>query len=760
MLSRQAERWPLFIAATVAVSLSSLFIGRLVGVARRLTAGLLLVGLIAWGLWLAWSVKWLCDDAYISFTYARRFVEGHGFVLNPGERVEGYTNFLWVFFLGLFGKLGADIPLVALFGNLAFFISLIIAAEAIASGTSTRGFLGAVPLAAGVTALGRPFYTFATSGLETVVGVALAAWAVFCWQRQRAVWAGVLFALSAMTRPDFLLLAGGAWAVTLVESRLGAETWRRTITRLLALAVPTLTVFTAFWVWRWNYYADFFPNTFYAKSGSGAYWSQGTIYALHAVLSSGVAWIVLPLLGALVWHRRDASRRPLMLYAVIIAATHGLYVARVGGDFMEFRFLLPELFFAVVAWDVAIRDGLQSWEEHWKRLAWVPVVALSWAVLVLNAKPIGFTEKRWFLAAEETFYELNPQFPWEPKSDLRTLGLDLKKTLVDTGLNSRMALGCIGMVAYYSGLPLMDTYGLADAIVAHKPVAARGRPGHERHADVEDMLLEEVVFSDGLPWPGREDDTRVQIGPRFFWLVRHEPRLEAHARKVGWSYPNIDANIERALLLSSREQIVAARDFYARFLGATPGREDRLKRFDDLLSGAALADIDATRLDAERFGIVLRQSESLGLSALHAALEPRIEFRANFEAPEEGDGQKWTSTGTLPNQSPVTGYQGKRLFNSYQSGDASVGSVTIELPSGPGKVLSLLVGGGNNCRETYVALRVNNTELARWCGRRDEQLRQAIFPLDSESPAQLQLVDQSTGGWGHLLVDDVLVFSK
>ncbi|MFQ5945318.1 MAG: hypothetical protein ACE5NC_03625, partial [Anaerolineae bacterium] len=35
------------------------------------------------------------DDAYISFRYARNWVEGEGLVFNPGERVEGYTNFLW-----------------------------------------------------------------------------------------------------------------------------------------------------------------------------------------------------------------------------------------------------------------------------------------------------------------------------------------------------------------------------------------------------------------------------------------------------------------------------------------------------------------------------------------------------------------------------------------------------------------------------------------------------------------------------------------
>ena len=52
-----------------------------------------------WLLLLAWltSVAWfLTDDAFISFRYVRNLLEGHGLVFNPGEYVEGYTNFLWI----------------------------------------------------------------------------------------------------------------------------------------------------------------------------------------------------------------------------------------------------------------------------------------------------------------------------------------------------------------------------------------------------------------------------------------------------------------------------------------------------------------------------------------------------------------------------------------------------------------------------------------------------------------------------------------
>jgi hypothetical protein len=40
--------------------------------------------------------QWGFDDAFTSYRYAENLVQGHGLVFNPGERVEGYSNFLYV----------------------------------------------------------------------------------------------------------------------------------------------------------------------------------------------------------------------------------------------------------------------------------------------------------------------------------------------------------------------------------------------------------------------------------------------------------------------------------------------------------------------------------------------------------------------------------------------------------------------------------------------------------------------------------------
>ena len=43
----------------------------------------------------------LQDDVFISLRYAQHLAQGIGLVYNAGERVEGYTNFLWTVLLAV-----------------------------------------------------------------------------------------------------------------------------------------------------------------------------------------------------------------------------------------------------------------------------------------------------------------------------------------------------------------------------------------------------------------------------------------------------------------------------------------------------------------------------------------------------------------------------------------------------------------------------------------------------------------------------------
>jgi arabinofuranosyltransferase len=62
----------------------------------------------------AWMLRFVQDDAYISWRYADNFARGWGLVWNHGERVEGYTNFLWTLILTIPHVVGIDVETFAI----------------------------------------------------------------------------------------------------------------------------------------------------------------------------------------------------------------------------------------------------------------------------------------------------------------------------------------------------------------------------------------------------------------------------------------------------------------------------------------------------------------------------------------------------------------------------------------------------------------------------------------------------------------------
>ena len=61
----------------------------------------------------AWYFDPVADDAYISLRYLESWLRGEGLVFNPGERVLGFSNALWVLALAPFGLAGLDLPSAA-----------------------------------------------------------------------------------------------------------------------------------------------------------------------------------------------------------------------------------------------------------------------------------------------------------------------------------------------------------------------------------------------------------------------------------------------------------------------------------------------------------------------------------------------------------------------------------------------------------------------------------------------------------------------
>ncbi|MER3327957.1 MAG: hypothetical protein RIF34_00150, partial [Candidatus Kapaibacterium sp.] len=62
---------------------------------------------------ISWYMPFFADDSLITIRYAQRLIDGHGLTWTDGIKVEGYSNLLWVLILAFFGKMGANMILVA-----------------------------------------------------------------------------------------------------------------------------------------------------------------------------------------------------------------------------------------------------------------------------------------------------------------------------------------------------------------------------------------------------------------------------------------------------------------------------------------------------------------------------------------------------------------------------------------------------------------------------------------------------------------------
>ena len=271
-----------------------------------------LVGTLALLLAHAWHYAFLTDDAYISFRYARNLSEGHGLVFNPGfERVEGYTNFLWVVMLAALHFVGLSIESGATLLSLTATAGLWAVVARFAWKQTPAGRLPWVLLPLTLLGVTRSVAVWSTSGLETrlfellvVAGVLRLVTEDARLERGDTIRpiAALLLALATLTRPDGLLVAACAFGVLVVLR------WRR-LTRarfwLAASAGTYAALVGSHTLFRYVYYSAWVPNTYHAKIGGRLGWDKGFEY-LQAFAIEYALYLWIPFLIVALWqvHRR------------------------------------------------------------------------------------------------------------------------------------------------------------------------------------------------------------------------------------------------------------------------------------------------------------------------------------------------------------------------------------------------------------------------------------------------------------------------
>lgn len=421
----------------------------------------------------------LHDDAFISMRYARHLAAGSGLTFNPGERVEGYTNFLWTVLSGALVRLGADPVRWAAWMSLLPALALVAAVYTFGRREGQLPHPGWALLAPSIVAAHPFLLAESVGGLETTAFVFL----VFLGcERQAAEAAGrarpgssaAAFAVATLMRPEGVLLFGVAQSARRLAG--GQVAWRQVVRRDLgtyALLVLPLAVF------RWVYYGDWVPNTYHAKVGWS--WAQAARGARYVRDLGGAVAPVPVLLLAVIGVRGGGWR----ITAALVAGVYVLYVAAVGGDFAPTgRFvLLPVPFVALL-----VQSALARFSSRAGRARWRGALALA-AALVAVA---------WSTAAEWRWLRLRawPESYRRDQAARQYMGRYLG-TMLPPG--ATIAVGSIGAIGYESDRPILDTFGLTDAEIGRLEVEWMGRvsAGHEKgDADIVLRRSPEVIVFD------------------------------------------------------------------------------------------------------------------------------------------------------------------------------------------------------------------------------------------------------------------------
>jgi len=478
---------------------------------------------------LAWRNRFIQDDAFISFRYADNFVQGKGLVWNEGERVEGYTNFLWTIIVSLALVLKLD-PIRYVFGLGLFLFELTLffayRLAAILFHSRNLALLSLLLLGTNYS-----FSCYATGGLETQLQACLfvtCMWLFFStgkdnWSAARLALLSLLAALAIMTRLDSVLIVGLVLGLTLIQVFQHRKESRRLWLRL-GMAIGPVGLLVGSWlIWKMNFYGSVLPNSFYVKVASLSGVKRGLIYVCLFFYSY---WLVLfPFLFLAFARRLRQQNNKGWLILAVATITWLSYVIFVAGDFMEFRFFVPVLpyIFMGIVWLTC-----KQLHRHWLQVILVLLVLCGSIHHYLT-----FTNPAMRHWDVDSIPSLSA-YLYHERNDWVRIGQVLREAFPHDR-EVTIAVTAAGAIPYYSQLKTIDILGINDQWVARHGEIPFSRPGHQRRATLNYLLERNVNLLIGHP-----QFVPIETPPKvpwdawyeYYFYVRVEPQKLPAGSKI------------------------------------------------------------------------------------------------------------------------------------------------------------------------------------------------------------------------------------
>jgi hypothetical protein len=435
----------------------------------------------------------LFDDAMVSMRYAKNLAQGFGLVWNPGgERVEGYTNLLWVLYMSVIHLLPiapSKTSLVVQMTAAAFLALNLYYVRAIALALSSGSRLiawGAVAL----TATYLPINNWSLQGMEVSLLVLLTT--ICTWLAIRGMETGVFqpwlypgLGVATLVRPDMVVLFLAFLSFMLLADPVHR---RRHVLWGFVILTGAIAAQTTFRIW---YYGEILPNTYYLKM-TGVPLTVRIGRGLYVLLQ--FVWKANPLLFLLtvtLAFRQD-KRIWLLFWTLAAQMAYSIYV---GGDAWEywggsnryfciampgFFVLLSYALHVVTSALIQAVQGDRPITEAALRRASVWTFAASLVYAIVNLNSIHGMDALAEAALVRPVLHTGPGNG--NQRDVRQALLLRHATMPD----ATVAVMRAGTIPYFADRSSVDLLGKNDRVVAHLPAGAvRGpiqftdfRPGH------------------------------------------------------------------------------------------------------------------------------------------------------------------------------------------------------------------------------------------------------------------------------------------
>jgi hypothetical protein len=409
----------------------------------------------------------LMDDAMISMRYARNLAMGLGMVWNAGERVEGFTNPLWTFYMAGLHLLPVGAAKVSLLVQITSMLLLAVniwmvgmLGWVISKGSRFVAIAGAV-----LTAFYLPLNNWSLLGMEVgclsllyTLGTFLAIRNLTEGRYRWNVYA--ILGLALWVRMDAVVIFLAVWLFLIRTDPCYRmrHLWQGGLVLVFMLGGQMLL--------RYGYYHEWLPNTYFVKMTGYPIFlriARGFYVYLEFLWRTNLILVLLPFV---VWALKRNWMLSLLLWIFAVMSAYSIYV---GGDAWEWwgcnRFLctVMPLFFVSLCYSVEVIitfissrfEAIHS--EKWAM--WGRGAMLVLMVLILNAYRGPGMYPEFFLMRRPMLSE---------DTSRRVLVEEALKPIIDS--QATVAVVQAGAAPYFLNNSCIDLLGKCEAAIARTPM--------------------------------------------------------------------------------------------------------------------------------------------------------------------------------------------------------------------------------------------------------------------------------------------------